>query len=349
MPSSSPLRRERTLGAVLLPLTRRPRCSLGTTAHRALRLVGLLMLPLVLVTPMPAAAQSVLWSTYFLSGTRAFEDGRFDQAERLYQSALKEAETFAPNGRPMVMSLLSFARLYAVRGKWGPGEELVRRALPLIETAWKPTDVDAARALSMAASFYLVQRTYPPASSLIRAALAIVENALGAAHADLLSYLSQLGEITRLQAEYPESEAAFRRVLMIREREWGPNHPGVSSTLIDVALLQQIRGDRAEAAGPRARALAILSRTSLEAERQYRRTLAVMENVMGRAHPSVARALYDLAALEESAEHYTEAEPLAARALEILQEALGSDHLYLAAGRNNPRLCNRSGRSFHIV
>ena len=122
---------------------------------------------------------------------------------------------------------------------------------------------------------------------------------------------------------------------MIREREWGPNHPGVSSTLIDVALLQQIRGDRAEAAGPRARALAILSRTSLEAERQYRRTLAVMENVMGRAHPSVARALYDLAALEESAEHYTEAEPLAARALEILQEALGSDHLYLAAGLEN--------------
>lgn len=74
-----------------------------------------------------------------------------------------------------------------------------------------------------------------------------------------------------------------------------------------------------------------------EAERLYRRALAIKERLLGSEHPDVAVTLNNLAVLFTSQVRYAEAEPLYRRALGIFDTTLGPSHPTAIACRGNSR------------
>ncbi len=72
-----------------------------------------------------------------------------------------------------------------------------------------------------------------------------------------------------------------------------------------------------------------------EAERLYRRALAIRERQQGPNHPDVAVVLNNLAALEAAEGDEAAAQPLLERALTIRQTAFGDEHVLTAQSLNN--------------
>ena len=71
------------------------------------------------------------------------------------------------------------------------------------------------------------------------------------------------------------------------------------------------------------------------AERLYRRSLAIDEQSFGPDHPQVAICLNNLAQLLQTTNRLSEAEPLLRRALEIDEQSFGPDHPEVATDLNN--------------
>jgi tetratricopeptide (TPR) repeat protein len=66
-----------------------------------------------------------------------------------------------------------------------------------------------------------------------------------------------------------------------------------------------------------------------------RRALAINEQSYGAEHPTVARAVNNLAMLLQATNRLAEAEPLLRRALAIVKQSYGAEHPSVATGLNN--------------
>jgi tetratricopeptide (TPR) repeat protein len=71
-----------------------------------------------------------------------------------------------------------------------------------------------------------------------------------------------------------------------------------------------------------------------EAERLYKRALAIDEKVLGPNHPKAATALNNLASLYSKLGRYADAEPLSKRSLSINENVLGLSHPDVATSLN---------------
>jgi tetratricopeptide (TPR) repeat protein len=74
-----------------------------------------------------------------------------------------------------------------------------------------------------------------------------------------------------------------------------------------------------------------------EAEANYRRSLAILEKVLGREHPLVGHSLHNLSTALEYQEKIDEAATAAERSLAIREKALGPDSPDTARHRRTAR------------
>ncbi len=84
-------------------------------------LVALLSLILAVLS---GCTRSRLWDKYSKNGKKAFEPGRYAEAEKLLLSALKEAEGFGPPDPRTATSLNNLGALYEDEGKYTEAEPL---------------------------------------------------------------------------------------------------------------------------------------------------------------------------------------------------------------------------------
>ena len=101
-----------------------------------------------------AEAQNSLWETYNDSGKQAYEAGEYAKAQKLFESALKEAEGFGPNDPRLATSLNNLAELYRAQGKYDQAEPLYKRSLAIREKALGPDHPDVATSLNNLAALY---------------------------------------------------------------------------------------------------------------------------------------------------------------------------------------------------
>src|SRR5688572_11370747 len=80
-----------------------------------------------------ARAQNTLWDKYTRSGTEAAERGNYDEAERNYLAAIREAEKLGPNNLYLSHSLSELGRVNYEQGKYAQAEALYKRALKIDE------------------------------------------------------------------------------------------------------------------------------------------------------------------------------------------------------------------------
>lgn len=260
----------------------------------------------------PSASTGVsdsAWAEVFDDGQKAFRNGDYRDAQRLFREAVREAETLGPRDPRLAKSLQRLGMVLANLGHLPQAEAYLRQSLSMLETQPNSLPVDIAD--SQAWLGFTVARQHKPggeAEALILKALAIKEKALGPNDPAIAFVLQQLGYCYEMQDRHADAESRLRRALSILQMSPGNNDFMRAAVLNDLGWMYERKGEPAQA------------------EPILREALAVRQRVLAPNHPLLAQTDINLADAEIDLQKYSEAEPLLRQALAIREKALGPDH-----------------------
>jgi len=157
-------------------------------------LVGILC---VVFVSIQACTQETQWRKHMAAGAKAHREGRYTDAERSFQAAVKEAEAFGPQDPRLATSLNNLAELYRLQGKYAEAEPLNKRSLAIREKALGPAHPDVANSLNNLAGLYHQQGKYNEAEPLYKRSLEIVAKALGPEHPHVVTSLENYAMLLR--------------------------------------------------------------------------------------------------------------------------------------------------------
>ena len=189
-------------------------------------ITGLLLagvLCLALSSPTPYAQDTTKWEKSNAAGMKAYEEGRYAEAEKRWLAALEEAENFGPDDERLATSLNNLAALCRTQGKYAEAEPLYQRSLAIREKALGPEHPDVASSLNNLAGLYDNQGKHAEAEPLYQRALAIVEKALAPEHPDLATSLENYARLLRKIDRDAEAKKLESRAQAIRARHAGEN------------------------------------------------------------------------------------------------------------------------------
>ena len=104
------------------------------------------------------ACTEMRWRMQNAAGQEAYEQVRYDEAEKAWLLALQEAENFGPADPRLATSLDNLALLYHAQGNYAEAEPLYQRALAIWEKALGAEHPDVATSLNNLAGFYRLSR-----------------------------------------------------------------------------------------------------------------------------------------------------------------------------------------------
>ena len=191
-------------------------------------IVGALSVALVAAE---ASSQETLWEKYNGDGEKAYEQGLFVSAEKLFLAALGEAEKFGDLDIRLATTSYNLGLLYHAHTRYQEAEALYQRALAIREKVLGPEHRDVATILYDLASLCHVRGKYGKAETLYQRSLAISENRLGSEVRTVATILNDLAGLYRDTGKYDEAESLYRRSLTIREKKLGTGHPDVAASL----------------------------------------------------------------------------------------------------------------------
>ena len=85
-----------------------------------------------------AACQRTRWESNSAAGVKAFHQGRYADAEKLFLAALEEAEGFGPDDPRLATSVNNLAGLYQAQGKYVKAVRFYKDSLAILEKALGP-------------------------------------------------------------------------------------------------------------------------------------------------------------------------------------------------------------------
>jgi len=204
------------------------------------------------------------------------------------------------------------------RGRYPEAQELLERALALVEATYGPDHpVTAARLTSLGALFNQGGGDLDRARTLLERALSINEARLGPDHPDTAVTLDKLALILADQGDLDDAQTLLERALASRETKLGPEHPDTAQSLANLAGVLANLGDYARA------------RLLLE------RALAIRETKLGPEHPDTTRDLTLLAFVLAHHGDPGHGRTVLERAVRIREARLGPDHPVTANGLGN--------------
>ena len=174
-------------------------------------------LPFLMLSALPVTAQETLWKTYLDEGVKAYQTGRYAEAEKLLKLAIAEAEQFGPSDPRLATSLNNLAVLYRTQGDYAKAEPLYKRSLAIFEKALGPEHPDVATSLNNLAALYYTQGDYAKAEPLYKRSLAISEKALGPQHPSVATSLENYGLLLQATSRPAEAQKLLDRAAAIRK------------------------------------------------------------------------------------------------------------------------------------
>ncbi len=87
------------------------------------------------------------WWKYIHAGMKAYQQGRYTDAETSWLAALEEAKQFGDEDVRLATSLNNLALLYNTQGQYGQAEPLYLRALAILEKTLGPEHPNVASGL----------------------------------------------------------------------------------------------------------------------------------------------------------------------------------------------------------
>ncbi len=206
--------------------------------------------------------------------------GRYSEAEPLYQQALQMRKRLLGESHPDVATSLNhLAGLYYSQGRYSEAEPLTQQALQMRKQLLGESHPDVATNLNNLAFLYKSQGRYSEAEPLLKQALQMRKQLLGESHPDVAASLNNLAGLYDTQGRYSEAEPLFQQALQMTKRLLGESHPDVASNLNNLALLYKSQGRYSEA------------------ELLFQQALEICEGVLGANHPTTVIVRENLAAM----------------------------------------------------
>lgn len=260
------------------------------------------------------------WERLSAVAIEAYRQGRFAEAEAALKAALDEAEQ-GLEGRYVVVSLENLGEFYRRSDRFPEAEAMYRRALNVSEATWGTDGAALENPLKSLAWLYHRTGRYGEAYAYYERILTIARNHHGSGSPAVAAYLVVMAELLR-QRELAEPAARdAQRALDIAERALGPKDSNIPTVLTELVWDLQMLGRNEEAEKYSRRLRAMLTAGGSGSLALFRNVLAFRQDVLGSRHPSVAKALADVALALEATGGLAEAEALCKEAIGILEDA----------------------------
>ena len=285
--------------------------------------------------------------------------GRFDQANTLLESALKErTATFGPNSKEVADSFMALGSLRDAQAQYDEAEKLTRQALDIYKARLKPKDPAVGKAMLQLGGVLEDRGQYPQAIAILEQTVNFF-SAPGASQADLADALHELANANYYAGHHEVSEGINLRALAMYKEIYGDKHPRVADILINLGAIQYDAGrypaaemyDRqavqivqnwyGKDSVVSAADLTILAR-ALVSENRYdegdallQQSLAIKEAAYGKVHPSVASTVNELGSVALRRGHYEESLAYFTRMAEICRTVYGEHHYWYATALSN--------------
>ena len=285
--------------------------------------------------------------------------GKFDQADSLLRSALKERRSlFGPDNRAVAESLVALGELRSAQAELEDAEQLVRQGLEMTKRHLPPNHPAVARAMTALGTVLENRGEYDRAIPLLDRAVQL-QSVKGAENSDVAVSLTELANSHFYAGHYDISNSLNRRVLELDRKLYGERHPNVAQDLTNLGAIQFEQGHYNEAERFDRQALAIyesfygrdhpetaslmtlLGRAlvaqgrSSEAANLLREALGIQERVYGKVHPRVASALNDLGKVAQQQGRLDEAEADFSRMAAIYSSVYNGKHYYIGVAKAN--------------
>ncbi len=297
-------------------------------------------------------------------GAEAQRSGRFADAEKLYMSALEEAEKLGDADSKLALVLRGVSLLYSRKGDEQGAIAFGERALAVDERAFGPNHPLVAEDLTSLARLYSNAHKLADAEKCYQRALEIEANAAEMDGFHRLGVIQSAAMFYQIQKSYAEAEALRKRALDMAQAS--PQRNGLDIALLrrDLAFVYRAEGKQEEAdellstplppdaatkkvgrdpdiSSPmidrmRAEDYKVAGKYA-DAEAYYNRAITTLEKTPG---PSAAfvlsQALDSLANLYHAQHRDSEAEQLFLRAVGLREKSAGPKRLDLARVLSHP-------------
>ncbi len=260
------------------------------------------------------------WERLSRSAIEAYRQARVDAAEAALNAALDEAEQrLGP--QYVVMSLDNLSELYRRTERYPEAEAMHRRALRLTEATWGANSLAVENPLKSLAGLFHRRGRYAEAFAYYDRIVQVVSKHQGDDSPALAAYLVVMAELLRLREMAEPAAREAQHALDVAERALGPDDANIPTVLTEVIWDLQILGRSEEASKHTRRLRAMLATSGSRAPAVLRSRLEFLKDVLGPRHPSVAKALADLALSLEVHGDIWQADMLCREATRILDDA----------------------------
>lgn len=244
---------------------------------------------------------------YSRLASQYLQQGRIEDAERLYALALELAERTLPKDSPVIEHAIEdLAGFYIGREKWDRAEPLVARLLNQRSQVLPADDSLLIRTVDMLAGIYEKNGQFVQATALFKFLVLRQEESCGRNSIIVAFSLSRMAECYLRQEQYPSAEVLMLRILRIQETVYGRSSIEISTTLQELSNVFQKQGKFDRAA------------------EMLERLVQILEDLHGPNGLAVASCLLRLADLLTEVNMFDQAEPLYRRAQTIYQRSYGS-------------------------
>jgi serine/threonine-protein kinase len=285
--------------------------------------------------------------------------GKFDQADSLLQSALKERKAaFGGDSAETAKSLVALGSLRDAQAKYEEAERLIRQALDIDTRRFPRNDPATAKAMLALGRVLEDRGAYDQSIATLEQTVKLYTSP-GSSPADLADSLHELANAHFYAGHYDTSDALNQRVLAMYKQIFGDRHPRVADILINLGAIRLDLGHYSDAERYDRQALdivqgwygkdnpdtatdlTILARALVyqnrldEAEELLQQSLALKERQFGKVHPSVASTLNELGGVALREDKYDAAEQYFQRTAEIYRTMYGEHHYLYATALSN--------------
>ncbi|XP_028792131.1 kinesin light chain 3 isoform X2 [Neltuma alba] len=158
------------------------------------------------------------WRVFTDKGREFFLEGKIDEAEKLFLSAVQEArEGFGQRDPHVASACNNLAELYRVKKAFDKAEPLYLEAISILEESFGPEDIRVGAAAHNLGQFFLGQRKLEEARVYYAMALKIKRRVLGYNHPDCSDTMYHLGVVLYLQGKEGDAEAFIQDSIRMLE------------------------------------------------------------------------------------------------------------------------------------
>ncbi len=329
--------------------------------------VGACLAALALTCQAESRAQGSLFGSVLTAGNKAYRQGNFRDAQRLFEQALdlaRRAQASEANragaGATMASfnlssALVNLGATYAMLGKYHEAEDSIKQALQLSDerpasaiSFLLPGHTQKAITLNNLAEVYAMQSHFAEAETMLEQAIKLAKGTKqGLYQSNLGDLYITWGKLDQAKVNVESSLAIFDNAKKRASQDYAyaaMRQGELAEALGQYGAAEQFYGDALQQAekslGPThsylAKGLFYLSRVYLKqskyqkAEEALKRGKQILEQAYSPTHPEVAALLLEMAKLFQEEGRYSDAEKICTTARQMTESTVGHDNLQFA-------------------